>query len=427
VSNKEPARPTRGEPRSTNVATSDVGDRRREINTPFDSAELDKLMEAAGIDVLLATSAHNVRYLLGSPPFFFFANGTAFGKSRYLPIVVYLRGRPDDAHYVGFLTEDAYREHALWTPSVSDVSRGTRDAMEQATEYITRAAADSNKIGIEAPFLPADAFDVLRRRLPQTTTVDATALLERLRARKTPRELSLLREASERVLEAMLVVFAASSAGMTKNELVEMLRREEVRRGLEFRYCFIAAGTSLSRSPSDQTVQDGDVLSLDSGGSYHGYMGDIARMGVIGEPDTELDELLAEVETIQVQARQAVRPGGLISELWEAVEADVGRSKNAPNIIFEAHGMGLIGHEAPVLDTSVTVPNSAAEEPLEPGMMLSIETAIRHPQRGFIKLEDAVAVTETGFEVFGLNGRGWNSSRDGAAPGTYSVEGISLA
>ena len=40
--------------------------------TPFDSARLDRLMDEAGIDVLLATSKHNVQYLLGGHRAFFF-------------------------------------------------------------------------------------------------------------------------------------------------------------------------------------------------------------------------------------------------------------------------------------------------------------------------------------------------------------------
>jgi Xaa-Pro aminopeptidase len=41
-------------------------------------------------------------------------------------------------------------------------------------------------------------------------------------------------------------------------------------------------------------------------------------------------------------------------------------------------------------------------------MVLSIETTLMHPRRGFIKLEDTVAVTETGWDAFGDKGRGWN-------------------
>jgi Xaa-Pro aminopeptidase len=46
--------------------------------------------------------------------------------------------------------------------------------------------------------------------------------------------------------------------------------------------------------------------------------------------------------------------------------------------------------------------------PIEAGMVLSIETAVRHPTRGFIKLEDTLVATEAGSYALGDVGRGWN-------------------
>jgi Xaa-Pro aminopeptidase len=77
---------------------------------------------------------------------------------------------------------------------------------------------------------------------------------------------------------------------------------------------------------------------------------------------------------------------------------------------FLAHGMGLVSHEAPRLTATGPVPYDAydAERPLEAGMVVSVETTLQHPQRGFIKLEDTVVVTDSGFEIYGEGGCGWN-------------------
>jgi Xaa-Pro aminopeptidase len=144
---------------------------------------------------------------------------------------------------------------------------------------------------------------VLQDGLDNCQIVDACFPLERLRARKTRAELTQLREASERVLASMLAVFDGCAPGQTKNEIFDRLRREEVGRGLTFEYCLIAAGTDLNRAPSDQRVEAGDVLSLDSGGNYKGYIGDLCRMGILGEPDSELLDLLGVIEEIQQRAR----------------------------------------------------------------------------------------------------------------------------
>jgi Xaa-Pro aminopeptidase len=74
--------------------------------------------------------------------------------------------------------------------------------------------------------------------------------------------------------------------------------------------------------------------------------------------------------------------------------------------------MGLVSHEAPRLTTRGPVPYPAedAERPLEAGTVVSVETTLMHPTRGFIKLEDTVVVTDTGHEVYGEGGRGWNKA-----------------
>ncbi len=56
---------------------------------PFDADRLDRLMDEAGIDVLVVTSKHNVQYLLGGHRAFFFESMDAMGLSRYLPVLVW--------------------------------------------------------------------------------------------------------------------------------------------------------------------------------------------------------------------------------------------------------------------------------------------------------------------------------------------------
>ena len=65
-------------------------------------------------------------------------------------------------------------------------------------------------------------------------------------------------------------------------------------------------------------------------------------------------------------------------------------------------------------------------------MVISIETTMQHPKRGFIKLEDTVIVTDTGHEALGDGGRGWNRAgsrchpRCLPAPAKAGVTGIQL-
>jgi Xaa-Pro aminopeptidase len=378
---------------------------------PFDAGRLDRLMEEAGIDVLLATSKHNVQYLLGGHRAFFFDYMDAMGLSRYLPIVIYLKGAPDKAAFIGHRLESYQREvKPFWTPEVQTQASGSVDAMRKAVDYLRRSGAPVSRIGAELAFLPVDAGTALRETFPDATVIDAVFVFERLRARKTPEELEKLRVASDAVIESMLSVIATHGAGATKQELADALRLEEVKRGLTFEYCLIAAGASLNRAPSDQRWEEGDVLSLDSGGNYHGYIGDLARMAILGEPDAELMDMLGEIEETQRAAFKPIKAGALGREIYAAAEARLARSKYHNHTQFLAHGMGLVSHEAPHLTDRGPVPYEAydADRPLETGMVISVETTLQHPQRGFIKLEDTLAVTDRGFEIYGEGGRGWN-------------------
>ena len=375
---------------------------------PFDAARLDRLMDEAGIDVLFATSKHNVQYLLGGHRAFFFDYMDAMGLSRYLPVFVYPKGAPDKAAYFGHRLENFQRENvSFWTPVQQCNSSGSVDTMQKAVDYV-RTLGAGKRIGAELAFLPMDAGSALWRGLGEVK--DVTFVLERMRAIKSPEELEKLHIASERVIDSMLAVIAKHGPGSTKAELTEALRREETIRGLTFEYCLITAGTSLNRAPSDQVWGEGDILSLDSGGNYHGYIGDLCRMAIQGEPDTELVDILAEIEEIQRASMKPIKAGAMGSVVYGAAEPLVRKSKYHNHMHFLAHGMGLISHEAPRLTATGPVPYDAydAERPLETGMVVSVETTLAHPQRGFIKLEDTVVVTPAGFDIYGEGGRGWN-------------------
>jgi Xaa-Pro aminopeptidase len=377
---------------------------------PFDHHRLDRLMDEAGIDVVVATSKHNVQYLLGGHRADFFEYMDATGVTRYLPVLVYAKGAPEKAAYIGHRLEKFQTQNrALWTPEVQTSSSGSVDAMQKAIAYMAKADLRPRRIAAEYGFLPYDAANVLRAAYPDADWVDALFVLERQRAKKSASELEKLKVASEAVLASMQAVIAAHGPGSTKSEVADALRLEEVKRGLTFEYCLITAGTSLNRAPSGQRWEAGDIMSIDSGGNYQGYIGDICRMAIQGEPDAELVDLLGEIEMIQRAAMKPIEAGVMGREIYAAGEPLRAQSKHHNHLDFLAHGMGMVSHEAPRLTSHgpVPYPGDYADRPLEAGMVVSVETTLQHPARGFIKLEDTVVVTETGHEIYGEGGRGW--------------------
>ncbi|MGH7919697.1 MAG: aminopeptidase P family N-terminal domain-containing protein, partial [Candidatus Dormibacteraceae bacterium] len=165
---------------------------------PFDRARLDDLLRAAGVDLVVASSPHNTRYLLGGYRHHFHERMPAAGLSRYLAAVAYPRERPDAAFLVGRPGEQEEQQRAgVWVPNLIDEGRTSAQVGEVVARQVAHLGVRQGTIAVELPFLPADALLALQRHLPDVRLVDASPLLEELRIVKRPDELALLKEASE--------------------------------------------------------------------------------------------------------------------------------------------------------------------------------------------------------------------------------------
>src|SRR3984885_13664849 len=124
---------------------------------PFDTARLDRLMDDAGMDVLIVTSKHNVQYLMGGHRAFFFESMDAMGLSRYLPVFVYAKGEPQKAGFFGHRMEGFQHQNTPFRVSkLHTKSSGSVAVMEKAVAYAKKRAPNAKRIGGELAFSPVD-------------------------------------------------------------------------------------------------------------------------------------------------------------------------------------------------------------------------------------------------------------------------------
>ena len=138
---------------------------------PFDTKKLDDLLEQAGIDVLIATSKHNVGYLLGGYRFFFFETMDAIGINRYLPVFIYAKGHADRSVFIGNKLESFEKQLEPVLDRVAETSWMTgrrRDAIgrlayqengRRQRPYRRRNAFPSARRGRCAAFRPFPTAD----------------------------------------------------------------------------------------------------------------------------------------------------------------------------------------------------------------------------------------------------------------------------
>jgi len=374
---------------------------------PFDRERFERAARERGIDVVLATSRHNVAYLTGGYYNMFFARDQRFGAGQYLSAVAVPAARIDGAFYVG---RDSERDFLaafgpLWITDVQSAPRRPNMTVEVAAktaELLRARGLGGGTIAVELPFLPADAFAVLRGELPGATFVDATPALADVRAVKAPGELERLELAHRRVADAIHATFAAGRPDDTLRDLAAAVERGVEERGAEYLYALTNVGPGLTRAATAERWGRGRPLHIDAGAEVDGYRADVARMGSIGAAPARALEMFEACVRAQAGIRGRVGPGVACRDLSRIGTDAMAAGPFGRFGKFQAHGIGLVSHEVPaVTPESDTV--------LEPGMVVSVETDYLDPEIGHIKLEDSVVVSGAGCEGLGDVHRGWST------------------
>ncbi len=370
---------------------------------PFNAEKLQALMEEAGVDLVLASTRHNIRYLTGGYYFHFHSRFTHARGTQYLPFVGIPRGAVDRAFYVGRRGEgEEMDEKKVWiTQRYQSEGSGTQPAAKKAVEVVKSLNLATGRLAIEQSSLPVDAYMTLQKELPHAHFVDATPLLDELRAIKSPGEIERMRTVAERDIEAIGVTLLSGYDGISTQELSQRVEQEISKRGLHFIYSFVCAGPSFYRAPSPyRTWKQGHALHIDAGGSLNDYLTDICRMGYLGTPSSLAQDLLQACRDLEKAVLPVLRPGIKASEVQRTADQFLEKHPLGKYGKFIGHGIGLVHHEPPVINTQ-------AHAPLEAGMVISIEMEFPHPEVGHVKLEDIIAITPEGNEILGNQGHDW--------------------
>jgi len=126
-------------------------------------------------------------------------------------------------------------------------------------------------------------------------------------------------------------------------------------------------------TPRDRKVQYGDVVSLDLGVIYGGWVGDTAMSVAVGEIAPEVRKLLEVTEQALHLGIDKARPGNRLSDVSHAVESFV--RSNGFSVVreFVGHGVGRTLHEEPQIPNYGPPGNGPR---LKPGMTLAIEPMV---------------------------------------------------
>ena len=154
-----------------------------------------------------------------------------------------------------------------------------------------------------------------------------------------------------------------------------------------------ATPRSLTPSPGNIVFREGDVLVTGASAPVWGYLSELERTMVIGEPTSEQERMFGHMKAVQEVAFEAIRPGATCSEVDMAV-----RTYFAQHDLFAywrhhtGHAIGLRYHEGPFLD-------SGDSTEIRPGMVFTVEPGLYAPDLGGFRHSDTVLVTDDGIEI----------------------------
>ncbi len=236
----------------------------------------------------------------------------------------------------------------------------------------------------------------LRAALDPAEMIPAGPTMAQLRSVKSPEEIERLRAAAAAADEAMLAITAESFTGRTEAQVGRRIRELLLDAGHDDAgFAIVASGPNAAsphHEPGDRTIDAGDALVLDIGGSRAGYASDTSRTAFVGEPPPDFSALYAVLRDAQTAACEAVRPGITAADL-DAVARDIISEAGYGEAFLHrtGHGIGLETHEEPYIVAS-------NPEPLVAGNAFSIEPGIYIRDTWGARIEDIVICTESGGE-----------------------------
>jgi methionyl aminopeptidase len=240
---------------------------------------------------------------------------------------------------------------------------------------------------------------------------------------KTPGEIQIMREAGRIVALTHQELSKHIAPGVTTLELdriaEDFIRKQDAipsfkgYNGFRGSICTSVNNQLVHGIPSDQTLQEGDIISIDIGAKYNGYHGDSAWTYAVGNIDEESVRLLDVTEESLYQGLSEVKPGEHLSNISHAIQKYV--EANGFSIVREyvGHGVGKDLHEDPNIP-HYGPPNKGPL--LRPGMVLAVEPMVNAGSRYVNTLPDnwtvvtvdgkrcahfehTIAITETGFDI----------------------------
>ena len=360
-------------------------------------------MELAELDALMLSQPENVYYFSGN-----------ITTSYYQEPILFVLCRDKEPIMLAPLREKGNIETSTWIDNIEvwgteDPEKALEvDKVEVIGKTLKRLALDKARIGTELKgrrSLLSEDLSKIRQKMPESNFSDASRITERIRMIKSEREIVFIKRAIEITSTAFKIGMEALQDGVTEKEIAQVIWMTMLEHGGDLPpyagHLVLRGGPERNKCihsmPLDKKLVRGDIIKIDGGCRYHGYLCDFARFAAIGTPTEEQLRLFKADYAANRACIDAAKVGATTTTVYRAgmdalAQAGFGDLKLSAGEIF-GHSIGLETHEYPMIQPT-------PEVELQPGMVLSVEPQLRaYPpdyKVSMFNLEDMVLISEEG-------------------------------
>ena len=266
------------------------------------------------------------------------------------------------------------------------------------SEGLRASGLNDQKIGVESTRMRVLELFLLQKASENTQFLPANQTVADLRMIKDSREKESMRTAVIIAQNAINSAIGSFKVGMTEREFAAELTLQLLKHGSDSEFPFppiVSSGPNSANPhavPSDRQIQEGNLLVVDWGASFKGYISDLTRTFAIGKVEPEYDKIAAIVGQANAAGRDACHPNASAESIDRAARSVIDAAGYGKFFFHRTgHGIGMEAHEDPYI-------RSGNQLKLQPGMSFTVEPGIYLPDRGGVRIEDNVIITEEGVE-----------------------------
>lgn len=337
--------------------------------------KLRKVMNQKGLEAVVILSPYNRRYLSG----FTGTSGSLLitqDKSLLITDFRYIQQANDQAQDFEVINQEG--------PMLGKINELIKE-----DQY--------KNVGVETHLITYNEYQALNTDAVELSSIEG--VIETIRMIKDEFEIKQIQKAADIVDETYEHILKWVKPGMTENEVnneMEMFMRRKGATCSSFDTIVASGyrGALPHGVASNKVIEEGDMITLDFGALYEGYVSDVTRTFAIGEPKEEMKKIYNIVLEAQLSALEQIKPG-MTGKEADTIARDVIKSYGYGEQFGHSlgHGIGLEVHEGPAL-------SQKSDIVLEENMCITLEPGIYVDGLGGVRIEDDVLVTKNGLQRF---------------------------